>query len=170
MKTFLITMSENELKLFSEFLEEQKEFGARERKMRRKLDRAAQNAEMHANRAKNKVEAAKEAIRSGRISKAEALNKTAQKSIGSASHDLLALENQSSKMGGKANDLVNNLTSKVSSTQTATEAVNKTVGKVVKRNKKALAIGGALAATGVALGAGMAIKRRKNSSDKQQVQ
>ena len=78
-------MTEEELRLFSEF---QKEFGARERKMRRKHERSLQNLEMHSNRAVNKAYKAASAAQSGNAELAGTLDKSAHKALESVSHDM----------------------------------------------------------------------------------
>lgn len=112
-------------KRFSE--DEQKEFGARERKQRRKVARAEQNAEMHANKAANKTKRAVVA---------------AEKQVPAN------VANQK-----PAAEVVNSIKN------TTKEGV-KNAGKLLRKNKKAIAIGAGVAATGAGLAA--MIKKNKD--------
>ena len=150
-KAYSILLSEDELRLFSEFLEEQREFGARERKMRRKLDRAAQNAEMHANRAVNKAEKATAAIKSGNTALAETHTAAANKAISSVQHDIKRLTDQTKVIGtDKAKEAAAKVSENVASTAKKAEGIiNKNASHLkIKR------IGKAALATGAVLGTG----------------
>jgi hypothetical protein len=110
-------------KRFSE--DEQKEFGARERKQRRKVARAEQNAEMHANKAaKRAVVAAEKQVPANVV-------------------------NQKPAVAEVVNSIKN----------TTKEGV-KNAGKLLRKNKKAVAIGAGVAATGAGLAA--MIKKNKD--------
>lgn len=113
-------------KRFSE--DEQKEFGARERKQRRKVARAEQNAEMHANKAANK----------------------AKRAVAAAEKQVPAnVVNQKPAVAEVVNSIKN----------TTKEGV-KNAGKLLRKNKKAVAIGAGVAATGAGLAA--MIKKNKD--------
>lgn len=110
-------------KRFSE--DEQKEFGARERKQRRKVARAEQNAEMYANKAaKRAVVAAEKQVPANVV-------------------------NQKPAVAEVVNSIKN----------TTKEGV-KNAGKLLRKNKKAVAIGAGVAATGAGLAA--MIKKNKD--------
>lgn len=111
-------------KRFSE--SEQKEFGARERKQKRKVARAEQNAEMHANKAANK---AKRAVAA---EKQVPANVSSQKPVAEV----------------------------VNSIKNTTKEGVKNAGRLLRKNKKAVAIGAGVAATGAGLAA--MIKKNKD--------
>lgn len=112
-------------KRFSE--SEQKEFGARERKQKRKVARAEQNAEMHANKATNK----------------------AKRAVAAAEKQVPANVSSQKPVAEVVNPIKN----------TTKEGV-KNIGKLLRKNKKAVAIGAGVAATGAGLAA--MIKKNKD--------
>lgn len=65
--------------------EVQKEYSAHKRKQNRKIARATQNAEMHANRAAKKADKAAKELIKGNLGQAEILSKSAEKQV-KASH------------------------------------------------------------------------------------
>lgn len=165
-KTYSILLSEDELRLFSEFLEEQREFGARERKMRRKRDRAAQNAEMHANRAINKAEKATAAIKSGNTALAETHTAAANKAISSVQHDIKRLTDQTKVIGtDKAKEAASKISENVADTVKKAEGIiNKNANHLkIKRIGKAALATGAVLGTG-ALVASAISKKKKNEA------
>ena len=163
-RVYSVTMTEDELKLFSEFLEEQKEFGARERKMRFKRDRAAQNAEMHANRAVKKAERATAAIKSGNTALAEVHTNAANKAISSVEHDIKRLADQINVIGTeKAREAAAKVSENVTNTaKKAEQVLNKNANRLkIKRVGKAALATGAVLGTG-ALVASAISKKKEN--------
>ena len=162
---FSVVLTEDELKLFSEF---QKEFGARERKVRRKYERAQQNVEMHSNRAIKRANQAVKAVKSGDVELADTLQKSAQKAIDSTSHDIKRLADQGKKIVGsnnvtKVQETVNAAANTASKAEkVVSNAANKvSARKLVAKNKKGLIMMGGLAAGAGLIGAGIAHSKKK---------
>ena len=164
-RVYSITMTEDELRLFSKFLEEQKEFGARERKMRFKRDRAAQNAEMHANRAVNKAEKATAAINSGNTALAEVHTNAANKAISSVEHDIKRLADQTNVIGTeKAKEAAAKVSENIANTaKKAEQVLNKNANRLkIKRVGKAALATGAVLGTGALVASTIAKKNKEN--------
>lgn len=80
-KVFTSVIDKNGTERLFSVNEEQKEYSAHKRKQNRKIARATQNAEMHANRAAKKADKAAKELMKGNLEQAEALSKSAQKQV-----------------------------------------------------------------------------------------